>query len=166
MRLQLEESCVSWVKGVPLQSGFMFISDSVPTDIIVMFFSDSLHIAPQLLPWHTFFLRGSRKYFSYYRVKQTSLICVSAVWQLFFSCSSSLKMQSLENLNCLWESQSQLSVIGVRDISYCMQVQKLSAQIIEADSCPQGSCRFQFSFLFLYLSISISFPVDSAVLLN
>lgn len=79
-----------WEKGVPLHSGFMFVSDSVPTDIIVMFFTESLRIAPQLLSWHTFFLRESRKYFSYDKVKRTSLICVSAVWQLFFSCLSSV----------------------------------------------------------------------------
>lgn len=99
---------MSWVKGVPLQSGVMFVSDSVPTGITVMFFSDYLHIASQLLSWHTFFLRERRKYFfllqgktdfllqgetdfllrgeqtSYFRVKQTSLICVSAVWGVFF----------------------------------------------------------------------------------
>lgn len=53
---------MSWVKGVHLQGGFMFVSDSVPTGITVMFFSDSLHIASQLLSWHTLFLRERRKY--------------------------------------------------------------------------------------------------------
>lgn len=50
--VRLEESCVSWVEGVSLASGFMFVSDRVPRDSIAVFFSDPPHIASPLLSWH------------------------------------------------------------------------------------------------------------------
>lgn len=34
---------MSWVEGVSLQSGFIFVSDSVPGVLIVMFFPDSAY---------------------------------------------------------------------------------------------------------------------------
>lgn len=66
--VRLEESCVSWVEGMSLASGFMFVSDRVPRDSIAVFFSDPPHIASPLLSWHVllgmhFFLWGRRIHF-------------------------------------------------------------------------------------------------------
>lgn len=90
---------MSCVKGVPLQGGFMFVSDRVPTGIIVMFFSDSLHIASQLLSWHTLFLQERRKYFFLLQGETDFLdLCLCCLRSVFFLFKFCLKMQSCKIL--------------------------------------------------------------------
>lgn len=92
------------LEGVSLQSGFMFVSDSVPRIRTVIFFSNSLHIASSLLSCTfeacIFPMRKENKFFFPVRaqVEQTNfldllLCCLLIVFSLSKLC---LKMQSLE----------------------------------------------------------------------